>query len=357
MIKTGLKFADINPYIDVNIRSPKENINSNKKWVNWGDSNDYPQYLDELYHSVPSLKSVVDCVCNFVLGNSINCNIDFTKCTTDVDNFMIETLIENMVKSYCIYGGILLEIHRNVIGKINGLFVLDMKNVRINKEKDTFYYTPDFSSKVYISKSNVVELPKYNEYENNRIAVLYFNNNGFSTNVYPAPIYESAIKSCEIEKSIDDFHLNAIKNGFVSSAIFNMNNGVPNAEDQDEIAAAIEEKFSGENNAGRIMVSFNDDADHKMEVETIDPTDFSERYNTLAERCRQQIFMAWRVTPNILGVPTETTGFNSQEYSSAYKIFEKNVVVPTQKIITRILKKIGVEINIEKYSIDFGDYD
>lgn len=357
MIKTGLKFADINPYIDVNIRTPKENINSNKKWVNWGDSNDYPQYLDELYHSVPSLKSVVDCVCNFVCGNSINCNIDFTKCTTDVDELMIENLIENMVKSYCIYGGILVEIHRNIIGKINGVFVLDMKNVRINKEKDTFYYTPDFSSKVYISKSNVVELPKFNESENNRISVLYFSNNGFSTNVYPSPIYESAIKSCEIEKSIDDFHLTAIKNGFVSSAIFNMNNGVPNAEDQDEIAAAIEEKFSGENNAGRIMVSFNDDADHKMEVETIDPTDFSERYNTLAERCRQQIFMAWRVTPNILGVPTETTGFNSQEYSSAYKIFEKNVVVPTQKIITRILKKIGVEINIEKYSIDFGDYD
>lgn len=346
-----IQFANINPYIDNNVKLPIENNRRNTKWVAWGEDNRFPSYLYELYLEVPSLKAIIETISNYVLGNDINAVFDFSKVTTNFTNVDLTTLIKAMCYSYCIYGGILLEVHRNIVGKVTNLYVLDFKNVRINADKSAFYYSPDFSNKAYVSKSKVVELPKYDPLTNDSVSVFYYSNDAFTQNVYPTPVYSGAIKSCEIERSIDNFHLNSIKNGFVSSAIFNLNNGVPEPEDQEEISNAIEEKFSGDANAGRIMVSFNEDADHQMSVETLSPTDFSDQYTNLASRCRQQIFMAWRTTPNLIGVPTETTGFNDQEYESAYKLFSKNTIEPIQRSLLELLKTFGISADIEPYSL------
>lgn len=351
MSKNSIKFANINPYIDNNVKLPIENTRRNTKWVSWGDDNQFPSYLYDLYVEVPSLKAIIESISNYVIGNDVSTVFDFTKVTTNLTNVDVTNLIKSMCYSYCIYGGILLEIHRNIVGKITNLYVLDFKNVRISSDKTTFYYSPDFSNKTYVNKSKVVELPKYDPLKNDSISVLYYSIDSFTQKVYPTPTYSGAIKSCEIERSIDNFHLNSIKNGFVSSAIFNLNNGVPEPEDQEAISNAIEEKFSGDSNAGRIMVSFNDDADHQMTVETLSPTDFSDQYTNLASRCRQQIFMAWRTTPNLIGVPTETTGFNEQEYESAFKLFSKNTIEPIQKTILHMLESFGVSTTIEPYSL------
>lgn len=350
-----IQFANINPYIDNNVKLPVENTRRNSKWVLWGDDNQFPSYLYELFLEVPSLKAIIESVSNYVLGNEQRTDFDFTKVTTNITMVGMDSLLKAMCYSYCIYGGILLEIHRNVVGKITNLYVMDFKNVRINADKSTFYYSSDFSNKSYVNKSRVIELPKYDSSKNDSISVLYYSIDTFTQNVYPTPIYSGAIKSCEIERSIDNFHLNSIKNGFVSSAIFNMNNGIPEPEDQEEISNAIEEKFSGDANAGRIMVSFNEDSDHQMSVETLSPTDFSDQYTNLASRCRQQIFMSWRTTPNLIGVPTETTGFNSQEYSSAYKLFSKNTIEPIQAILCKLLKQLGLTVSITPYKLDLEE--
>lgn len=351
MSNNKIQFANINPYIDNNVKLPIENNRRNTKWVSWGDDNQFPSYLYELYLEVPSLKAIIESISNYVMGNEISAVFDFNKVTTNLINVYTNELIKSMCYSYCIYGGILIEVHRNIVGKITNLYVLDFKNVRISADKSTFYYSPDFSNKTYVNKSKVVELPKYDPLKNDSVSVFYFSTDTFTQNVYPTPIYSGAIKSCEIERSIDNFHLNSIKNGFVSSAIFNLNNGVPEPEDQEEISNAIEEKFAGETNAGRIMVSFNEDSDHQMTVETLSPTDFSDQYTNLASRCRQQIFMAWRTTPNLIGVPTETTGFNDQEYESAFKLFSKNTIEPIQKTITGILEGLGMSTTIMPYSL------
>ena len=100
------------------------------------------------------------------------------------------------------------------------------------------------------------------------------------------------------------------------------------------------EKFTGYQNAGRILLSFNDSAENKTTVERLNGDDFDEKYSVLAERSREQIFTAFRATPNLFGFPNQTTGFNEQEYASSFKLYNRTVVRPIQNIIVDAFDKI-----------------
>ena len=70
----------------------------------------------------------------------------------------------------------------------------------------------------------------------------------------------------------------------------------------------------------------------------------------------KELFIAFRATPNLFGLPTQTTGFNQQEYDGAFKLYNKAIVMPIQKTIIRTLEDIiGVEncVEIEQFKIDF----
>lgn len=338
-MKNKLNFAAINPYIEVNKYLPIEKENRGKEFICWGEDNAYPQYLYDLYLNVTSLHSIIDGVVTYILGNKINSSED------------LSDLIRDIALSYCVYGGFVLGVYRNKLGSIAKIEVLDLRNVRTNKKNTKFWYSEDFCNG-YVSKNKTVVYPSFEKDSTEPVSIYYYKNNKYQT--YPIPYYVGAITACEIEKSIDEYHLNSINNGFQGSCLFNFNNGQPEETEQEDIVNAIEEKFTGKENAGRIIVSFNDDKDHQVEVTPLNPTDFSDRYNSLAERARSQIFISWRTTPNIMGLPTETTGFNSQEYSSAFKLFNTTVISPIQKTIIGCLKElIDLDITIEPFYINF----
>lgn len=332
-----LHFAAINPYIEVNRYLPVEKENRGKEFVSWGEDNAYPAYLYDLYLNVTSLHSIINGVVTYVIGS---------------DNSNLE-LIKDIALSYAIYGGFAIAVYRNKLGGIANLEVLDLRNVRTDKKNTQFWYSEDFCNG-YVSKNKCLRYPKFDSDSNDAISIYFYKSNKYQ--VYPLPYYVGAITACEIEKCIDEFHLNSINNGFQSSCLFNFNNGQPEETEQEDIVNAIEEKFTGKDNAGRVIVSFNDDKDHQVEVVPLNPTDFSDRYSVLAERARSAIFCSWRTTPNIMGIPTETTGFNSQEYSSAFKLFNKTVIEPIQNEIIKAIKDItGEEITINPFLIKFNE--
>lgn len=100
------------------------------------------------------------------------------------------------------------------------------------------------------------------------------------------------------------------------------------------------EKFGGYQNSGRIVISYNDGKDNATSIERIDEDNFDQKYTALSERSKQQIFTAFRATPNIFGLPTATTGFSEQEYKQAFNLYNRTVVKPIQKQIISTLNEI-----------------
>ena len=362
--RASFSFAAIDPYVDNKMILPVERFVSGKDLVEWGNRNSYPDYLLDLYNNVPTLRSIINGNIDFVTGDDVSIlpltdNLPNGQMNNRGDN--IREQIKDIAKDYEIYGGFALQIIRNLIGMVAEVYYIDMRYLRTNKEGNVFYYCEDWSKS---GKKDVIVYPAFmpnlkwdtlDDEQRNRNAssILYVKN--VHTQVYPAPLYAASIKACEIERLIDDFHINSLQNQFVSSAIINFNNGDPGDEMKKEIEDAINEKFAGAANGGRIMLSFNKNKESATDIVEFEVKDFGERYKALSEHSRQQIFTAFRANPNLFGIPTEGNGFANEQYAESFKLYNRTQILPVQRLIADTYDKIystkGV-LTIVPFSMD-----
>lgn len=346
--KVKISFAAIDPYIKENKVLPTQKEIRGQEYFAWGDDNRYPQYLYELYSNVPTLQSIINTLVDYVCGDEITSDWIYDT------NYVISDLIFDIVKSYAIYGGYALSIVRNKLGDVAHISCLDFRNVRSNKEGTHYYYSTDFGEKSY-GRIKTLCYPKFDiEQKNVLSSIYYYKDDKYS--VYPTPLYGAAITACEIEKSIDDYHLNSINNNFMGSVLLSFNNGVPDDNIKNEIEKNFNEKFTGKENAGRVVISYSEDKEHALTLEKIDTEDFSERYKSLAERSQQAMFTAFRMTPTLVGINDNTKGFAREQYADEYALFNKTMVKPIQKMILRSLSSIiDANIEIKPFTIEFED--
>lgn len=363
--KKKISFAAIDQYVESNIVSAREKVLTNKNYVEWGDGNRYPDYLLDLYNNVPTLRTIINGNVDYIAGDDVTIlplRASLEDGAMNLRGDVIAEQVRDIARDYEMYGGFALQVIRGRDGLPSEVFHIDMRFLRMNKECDTFYYCEDWSRS---GKKKVLVYPKYmdlsekwaflSDEEKNRQAssILFVKN--VRTQVYPAPLYAASVKACEIERCIDDFHLNAINNGFVSSCIVNFNNGIPTPEIQEEIEDNFNDKFGGHQNAGRIIFSWNQSKDSATTFEQLNVEDFGEKYQSLAKHSRQQMFTAFRANPNLFGIPTESLGFSSEEYESAFRLYNRTQIRPVQRLIADAYDKIygqkGV-LTIVPFSID-----
>ena len=347
--RARISFAAIDPYIDTNIILPVEKFVSAKDLMEWGTRNSYPDYLLDLYNNVPTLRAIINGNIDFIAGDDVS----ILPLTQHLQNGImnnrgdhIREQIKDISKDYEIYGGFALQIIRNLIGEVAEVYYIDMRFLRTNKEGNVFYYCEDWSKSV---RKDVIVYPAFipnlnwealdDEARNrNASSILYVKN--VHTQVYPAPLYAASIKACEIERLIDDFHLSDINNHFVSSAIINFNNGIPDDDVKEQIEREFTEKFCGASNGGRTAFSWNPNKESATDIVEFEVKDFGERYKTLSDHSRQQIFTAFRANPNLFGIPTEGNGFANEQYAESFKLYNRTQIKPVQRMIADAYDKI-----------------
>ena len=364
-VRANVSFAALDPYIESNIVSPKETLIHGKDMVEWGDGNMYPDYLISLTETVPTLRSIINGTVDFIAGDNVTINplnplwpIGQMNGRGD----MISEQVEDIARNQMTFGGFALQVIRGRDGRVAEIYHLPMRFLRANKECDVFYYCEDWQKR---GRKDTIVYPAFipgleekwfeldDEARNSHASsVLYVKTD--HTHTYPVPVYGASVKACETERMIDDYHLNAVANGFNPSMIINFNNGIPTDEMKEEIERNIDEKFGGPQNAGRYILSWNPNKESATTFEVPNITDFGEKYKALAETCRERIFTAFRAYPNIFGLST-ATGFSIEEFDSAFKLYNRTMVRPVQRMIADAYEKIygqkGV-LNITPFSLD-----
>ena len=139
--------------------------------------------------------------------------------------------------------------------------------------------------------------------------------------------------------------------------IVNFNNGVPDDGTKAEIEKDFTEKFTGSQNAGRVMFSFNTDRTNAVSITEPKVDNFGERYAALSKHTSRQIFTAFRATPVLFGIPTDNNGFAADDYENAFRLYNRTMVRPVQRKICdafdRIFGAQGV-LTIVPFSLDEG---
>lgn len=333
--KQKIQLSSLDPILTTNVPVYKEHKIRSKEYISYGDDNRWPDYLWGLFNNVATLQSIINGTVDFICGDGIIVNVPNFSEKVNSKGETILDVTRKIMYDKMIFGGFALQIIRNLAGEVAEIYALDFMKIRSDEKNEIFFYCDDWSA--WGAKALVY--PKYGVNDSNPTSVFY-SKGGLTRGVYPLPIYNAAIIPCEIEKAINEFHINSINNGFMSNVIINFNNGQPNDEQKVEIERDINEKYSGYQNASRILISYNDSTENATTVERLNSDDFDEKYKSLAERSRDQIFTAFRATPNLFGLPTETTGFSDQEYASAFTLYNRTVVKPIQAELVDTFDKI-----------------
>ena len=223
--------------------------------------------------------------------------------------------------------------------KIVKFYHIPVQTLRAEKIYDTpqienYFYCTDWYDMKKVRDKKVI--PAFGTSTEKR-EILYIKGYTPGKYYYSTPDWISALQFSEAEAELSNLHINQIENGFLPAVMVNMNNGVPAPEERDTIEDLIERKFTGTRNAGRFMISFNDDVANKPTVDVIQIDSLHEKYKYVAEYAQDRILVAHRITsPLLFGIRTANNGFSSQseEMKTAFSILQTMTIQPFQSLIT-----------------------
>jgi len=226
--------------------------------------------------------------------------------------------------------------------KIKKMYHVPVQTLRAEKlygspKIENYYYCVDWNDMKKVRDKK--KIPAF-ETSNEKMEILYIKNYCPGLYYYSLPDWISALQLAMSDGEISNLHFNNITNGFLPAVMINFNNGVPAPEERETIEDLIQAKFTGTDNAGRFMVSFNDDVTTKPTIDTINVENLHEKYDYVAEYVQDRILVAHRVTsPLLFGIRTKNNGFSSQseEMKTAFSIMQTMTIAPFQNLILNTL--------------------
>jgi len=216
-----------------------------------------------------------------------------------------------------------------------------------NPRIENYYYCVDWNDQKKVRDKK--KIPAFGTSEE-KMEILYIKHYCPGLYYYALPDYVSALQFAVSEAELSNLHLHNITNGFLPLVMVNFNNGVPAPEERQTIEDLLQAKFTGTNNAGRFMLSFNDDPATAPTINPISIDNLHEKFQYVAEYAQDRILVAHRITsPLLFGIRTVNNGFSSQseEMKTAFSILQTMTILPFQNII----------INALDYAFQIGGYD
>jgi capsid portal protein len=316
-----------------------EDTKTRYSWVPVGiiGPDDYFQNITDAFTTSTTNAACVEGVADLIYGKGLySKRPEFQKV---LDRILPQEEIKRLSFDLKLYGNAALQVYwDDAHTKIIKFYHVPVQNIRAEKLYDNpkiqnYYYCSDWADQK--AQRNKRLIPAFGT-SNEKMELLYIKNYTPGKYYYSLPDWISALQFSYVEAELSNLHINNIENGFLPLVMVNFNNGIPAPEERDTIEDLIEAKFTGTRNAGRFMISFNDDLERKPTIETIQIDNLHEKFQYVSEYAQDRILVAHRITsPLLFGIRTTNNGFSSQseEMKTAFSILQTMTINPFQNII------------------------
>jgi hypothetical protein len=316
-----------------------EDVKTRYNWVPFGiqTQDDFYPIVTQALQSSTTNAACIEGIADLIFGKGL-----YTKNTafeTQLSRLLPQEETKRVIFDLKLYGNGAYQVYWNdEHTKIIKFYHIPVQTLRAEKLygdpkiQNYFYCTDWYDLKAQRAK---IQIPAFGT-SNEKREILWIKNYTPGKYYYSTPDWISALQFSYVEAELSNLHINNIENGFLPAVMINMNNGVPAPEERDTIEDLIERKFTGTRNAGRFMISFNDDATNKPTIDTINIENLHEKYQYVAEYAQDRILVAHRITsPLLFGIRTANNGFSSQseEMKTAFSILQTMTVNPFQNLV------------------------
>jgi hypothetical protein len=331
----------------------QEDTKTRYSWIPFGvyGHDDFFDAVTLAYNNSTTNAACIEGISDLIFGKGLFSKDEAFQ--TELERILPQTETKRLAFDLKLYGNAALQVYWNDDHtKIVKMYQVPVQTLRAEKlysnpRIENYYYCVDWNDQKKVRDKK--KIPAFGT-SNEKMEILYIKHYCPGLYYYALPDYVSALQFAVSEAELSNLHLHNITNGFLPLVMVNFNNGVPAPEERQTIEDLLQAKFTGTNNAGRFMLSFNDDPATAPTINPISIDNLHEKFQYVAEYAQDRILVAHRITsPLLFGIRTQNNGFSSQseEMKTAFSILQTMTILPFQNLI----------INALDYAFQIGGYD
>jgi len=349
--KGGVHVINLSTY-----NRPQISEDKKKDWVNYGQDNNYYQYLIDLYTNSTTNNAIINGVSGMIYGKGLDALDSSTK--TDEYAAMRSIFHDKCLKKVSLDLKLLGEASFQVLykdGKVVRAEHFPRQTLRAEKcneegEIEAYYYFHNWGEMKPADKPKRIAAFGFGNGKEPEIEIIKKYVSGYD---YYCPVdYQGGLAYAELENEVSDYLINDVQNGFSGTKIVNFSNGIPDREKQLQIKNDVMHKLTG-SRGEKVIISFNNNAESKTTIDDIPLNDAPAHYEYLSNECSNKLMVAHRITsPLLLGIRTGNNGLgnNADEIKTASLLFQNVTIKPYQDLIIdsidQILSVNGISLKL-----------
>ena len=318
----------------------------NKDWVQYGEDNNYFQYLIDRYQGSTTNNAIINGMSKMIYGKGL----DATDSNRKPDQY---AQMRSLISKDCLKAAVMdrkmlgmaalqVTYDKGLVKKVTHFPMQTLRAEKCNEdgEVEAWYYHPDWSK---IKPSDQPKrIPAFG-FGGGKGNELYIVSSYVTGSYYYSPVdYQGALPYAVLEEEIADYLINDTINGFSGTKVVNFNNGVPDKEKQQQVKSDVLNKLTG-SRGEKVIVAFNNNAESKTTIDDIPLNDAPAHYQYLSDESFRKLIVGHRVTsPMLLGVRDGNSGLgnNADEIKTATLLFDNLTIKTYQEEFTDAIEAI-----------------
>lgn len=347
---------------------------STQGWVKFGERNNYPQILLDLYQNSPTHHAAINFEVQCIVGGGVDYDAMGLDETQMFPNYQYswDTMIRNISLDYCLYGSYGIEIIKNRDNKTFSFYHIPYEKLRCSPYDEDGVITSWWISNDWTSlgqnapiEIEAIDMRDESEIKQGKPYIYVFKNYDPTTTYYQSPSYSSGIKAIQSEAEYVNYDLKNIINGFTPSGVLTLPE-VETDEQRQAILNNISKMFTGSENSNALMITFRNNVEDKG----VEYTPFAKNqgsfnfYADANERTINRILCAHNIpSASLVGMPdVGNSGFasDSQKLETAYQLYQRLTGNYNRQNIVKTLNDMfrlnGIDVEIVLKEIHFNDF-
>jgi hypothetical protein len=320
-------------------RQPEFKEKKGEGYIQYGDRNDYPNYLVDLFNKSAKHNAIVKSKVHYISANGWKGSPEAETFIEKVNRMeSLDELTRKVSLDTELFGGYYLEIIWSVTKQLAEIWHLDYTKVRTNKDNTQFWYKENWGDRnekqtVYAAFNPANPVGKQ---------ILYVKEYRPNMGIYSLPGYFGALNYIESDIEISKHVLGNAQTGFSASKLITLPNGEPSDEEKRNIEKRFTNRFSGSDGKKFILAFVNDSA-RKPIIDDLGASDITkEDFNRVDSLIQTNIFCGHQITtPSIFGIAEAGKLGSRSEMRDGYEIFKNTYVNSKQMHLESVFNMLA----------------
>lgn len=324
-------------------RQPEYREKRGKGYIEFGEKNDYPNYLLSLYNKSAKHNAIVKGKVNYIIGNGWKTDeVDpiaeqFIAQPNQFEN--LNDLTRKVSIDIEIFGGAFLEVIWSLTGgKLVDVLHIDYTKIRSNADNTQFWYKKDWTER----KDEAVPMMAFNTKVRQGKQILYVKEYRPGLDTYALPGYMGALNYIESDIEVSRHVLGNAQTGFSASKLITLPNGEPSPDEKRNIERRFTDRFSG-SDGKKFILSFTTDPARKPIIEDLGASDITKEDFTRVDLIIQNnLFAGHQITsPSLFGIAEPGQLGSRTQMRDSYEIFKNTYVNDKQQFLESVFNELA----------------